>query len=121
MLKSWTYCPNDPMGGGELVKFKERLKADTGDTFSKLAPNYSAWTYDAVYMFKAAIEGAKTVDGPTLTKWIEQNSSKVKGISGSFAASPSNHFVFSDPNAIGMVAETDKPRADGYYKRISGC
>jgi len=121
MLKSWTYCPNDPMGGGELVKFKERLKADTGDTFSKLAPNYSAWTYDAVYMFKAAIEGAKTVDGPTLTKWIEQNSSKVKGISGSFAASPANHFVFSDPNAIGMVAETDKPRADGYYKRISGC
>jgi branched-chain amino acid transport system substrate-binding protein len=120
MLKSWSYCPGDAMGSGELARFAERLKAAEGDNYSKVASNYAAWTYDAVYVFKAAIEGAGTVDGPTLTKWIEQNVSKVKGVSGAFAATSSNHFLFSDPNAISMV-DTSAPRADGRYRRISGC
>jgi hypothetical protein len=29
--------------------------------------------------------------------------------------------VFSDPNAIAMVVDTDKPRSDGYYRRVTGC
>jgi branched-chain amino acid transport system substrate-binding protein len=121
MLTSWTYCPNDPMGSGDLVKYKERLKVFAGADYTKIAPNYVAWTYDAVYVLKAAIEGAKSVDGPTLTKWIEQNATKIKTVSGSLDASASNHFLFSDPKAIAMVVDTDKPRADGYYKRITGC
>ena len=121
MLTSWTFCPNDAMGSGDLVKYKDRLKAFAGADYSRIAPNYSAWTYDAVYVFKAAIEGAKSVDGPTLTKWLEQNSSKLKLVSGPVAASATNHFLFSDPKAIAMVVETDKPRADGYYHRVSGC
>lgn len=121
MLKSWTYCEGDPLGSGDLVKYKDRLKAFAGDTYAKIAPNYTAWSYDAVYVLKAAIEGAKTVDGPTLTKWIEQNAQKIKTVSGALAASSSSHFLFGDPNAIAMVVETDKPRADGYYRRITGC
>jgi branched-chain amino acid transport system substrate-binding protein len=120
MLKSWSYCQGDPLGAGELARFAERLKAAEGDNYAKIGSNYAAWTYDAVYVFKAAIEGAGTVDGPTLTKWIEQNVSKVKGVSGAFAASPSNHFLFSDPNGISMV-DTSAPRADGRYRRVSGC
>ncbi len=121
MLTSWTYCPNDPMNGGELVKYKDKLKAFAGADYARIAPNYTAWSYDAVYVFKAAIEGARSVDAVTLTKWIEQNASKLKLVSGPVAATASNHFLFSDPKAIAMVVETDKPRADGYYKRISGC
>ena len=121
MLNSWTYCQGEPIGGGELVKFKDRLKADTGDTYARLAPNYAAWTYDAVYVLKAAIEGAKTVDGPTLTRWLEENSQRIKAVSGSFAATKANHFLFSDPKAIVMVVDTDQPRADGAYRRITGC
>jgi branched-chain amino acid transport system substrate-binding protein len=121
MLKSWTYCDGDPMGSGDLVKYKDRLKAFAGDTYTKIAPNYTAWSYDAVYVLKAAIEGAKSVDGPTLTKWIEQNAQKVKTVSGALAASSTSHFLFGDPSAIAMVVDTDKPRADGYYHRITGC
>lgn len=121
MLKSWTYCQGDALGSGDLVKYKDRLKAFAGADYAKLAANYSAWSYDAVYVFKAAIEGTKSVDGPTLTKWIEQNAQKIKAVSGALAASATSHFLFGDPKAIAMVVETDKPRADGYYRRITGC
>jgi len=121
MLRSWTYCEGDAVGAGELVKFKDRMRAYAGNDYARIAANYSAWTYDAVYAFKAAIEEAKTVDGPRLTAWFEENSPKIKAVSGSLKASKQSHFLFGDPKAIVMVVDTDKPRSDGYYRRITGC
>jgi hypothetical protein len=83
--------------------------------------NYAAWTYDAVYAFKAAIEATKSVDGPTLATWFENNSDKIKAVSGPLKASRTSHFLFGDPKAIVMVVDTDKPRSDGYYRRITDC
>jgi ABC-type branched-subunit amino acid transport system substrate-binding protein len=122
MLKSWTYCEGDPIGGGDLLKFKDRLAAFVGpDDAKRVAGNYAAWTYDAVYTYKAAIEATRTVDGPKLAAWIEANASKVKAVSGELKATKTNHFMFSDPRATVMVVDTDKPRSDGQYHRVTQC
>jgi branched-chain amino acid transport system substrate-binding protein len=121
MLKSWTYCQGDPEGQGDLVKFKDRMKTFAAADASRIAGNYAAWTYDAVYVLKAAIEGTKTVDGPKLAAWIRANAPKVKAVSGELKANPGSTFLFGDPKAIVMVVDTDKPRADGYYRRVTGC
>lgn len=121
MLKSWTYCEGDPIGQGELVKFKERMRAFAAADAARIAANYAAWMYDGVYVLKAAIEATKTVDGPKLAAWIESNADKVKAVSGPLKATRQSHFLFGDPKAIVMVVDTDKPRSDGYYRRITGC
>jgi ABC-type branched-subunit amino acid transport system substrate-binding protein len=121
MLKSWTYCQGEPAGSSELVKFKERLREFTGAEYPRLAPNYAAWSYDGIYAIKAAIEGAKSVDGAVLARWMEENSGSVKAVSGSFKASRQTRFLFSDPSSIVMVVDQDKPRSDGAYRRITGC
>lgn len=121
MLKSWTYCEGDPVGGGDLVKYKDRMRAFAGADASRVAMNYAAWTYDAVYALKTAIEATRTVDGPKLAAWLEANADKVKAVSGPLKASSSSHFLFGDPKAIVMVVDTDKPRSDGYYRRITDC
>ena len=119
--KSWTYCPNEPVGSGALPKFADRLKAAEGENYARLSPLYAAWGYDSVMLAKAAIEGSRSVDGPTLTKWIEQNAKSFKGVSGPIEASATNHFLASASDSLVMAIDTDKPRADGLFLRASGC
>ena len=122
ILRNWTYCPNDAVGSGQLPRFAERLKAAEGENYIKLNPLYAAWAYDAMYLAKAAMEATKSVDGPTLTKWIEANAKNFKtGVSGPLDASPTNHFLMSGSETIVLAVDTDKPRSDGLYKRASGC
>jgi ABC-type branched-subunit amino acid transport system substrate-binding protein len=121
MYKSWTYCGSDAVGQTALGQFKTRLRAAEAANYDKLNQNFSAQAYDAVYLAKAAIEGAKSVDGEVLTKWIEQNAKSVKNIvSGSLDASPTSHFLLANKEALVFAVDPDKPRADGLFRR-AGC
>ncbi len=122
ILRNWTYCPNDAVGSGQLPRFAERLKAAEGENYTKLNPLYAAWAYDAMYLAKAAMEATKSVDGPTLSKWIEANAKNFKtGVSGPLDANANNHFLMSGTETIVLGIELDKPRSDGLYKRAAGC
>ena len=121
MYKSWTYCGSDAVGQTALGQFKTRLRAAEAANYDKLNQNFSAQAYDAVYLAKAAIEGAKSVDGEVLTKWIEQNAKSVKNIvSGSLDANASSHFLLANKEALVFAVDPDKPRADGLFRR-AGC
>lgn len=119
--KSWTYCPNEAVGSGALPKFADRLKAAEGENYARLSPLYAAWAYDSVMLAKAAIEGARSVDGVAITRWIEQNAKSFKGVSGPIEASSTDHFLASASDSLVMAVDTDKPRADGLFLRASGC
>ena len=89
--------------------------------YGNMPSEFAAQAYDAVYLAKAAIEGAKSVDGDVLTKWIEQNAKSVKNIvSGSLDANANSHFLLANKEALVFAVDPDKPRADGLFRR-AGC
>jgi branched-chain amino acid transport system substrate-binding protein len=120
VYKSWTYCSNDAIGQTPLGLFKARLKAATGPDYDKLSQNFAAQAYDAVFVFKVAVEGTNSVDGPTLAQWIEKNAKTIKAVNSPFDASPTSHFLLGSPAGVAFAIDPDKPRSDGLYKR-AGC
>lgn len=118
-LKPFGYCANDPVGSAPYTKFLDRLKAFTPNEFAKLSPNLVIYSYDALFLLKAAIEGAKSTAGPAVAAWIEANASKHVGIEGQFSASKTSHFLFGQDN-MSIMVNGDKPRSDGLMRRY-GC
>jgi ABC-type branched-subunit amino acid transport system substrate-binding protein len=115
--KAYTYCPDDPLGSGAIPKFTAKLKAFATNAPSDLSPAIVAWYYDALYIFKAAIEGSggKT-DGPTVANWIEENGQKLHLLDGDPEVSKTDHFMFST-KSLTMVAHAENKRADGLQLR----
>jgi ABC-type branched-subunit amino acid transport system substrate-binding protein len=121
VYKSWTYCASDAVGQTPLGKFKERLKAANPADYDRLNQNFSAQAYDGVYLLKAAIEATKSVDGPALTAWIEQNAHTIKSaVNGPLQANPESHFLLGSREGMAFALDPDKPRADGLFRR-AGC
>jgi branched-chain amino acid transport system substrate-binding protein len=118
-FKSLTYCSNDPIGSSEFAKFKARLQAEVGDKFPQYSPVVVGYLYDAVYVLKAAVEGSKKTDGPSVAEWMEKNANTVKVVNGELFASKTNHFMIGAA-ALTMAENPDKPRSDGMQKR-AGC
>ncbi len=118
-IKTFSYCTGDPEGTLPYAKFLQRLKAESPANFDKLPYNLSAWTYDAVFMIKAAAEGAKSTSGRAMTKWIENNKAGVLGITGVMKADASSHFL-ARPETFTLVEKLDQIRSDGMIKR-AGC
>jgi ABC-type branched-subunit amino acid transport system substrate-binding protein len=116
---SQTYCTSDPVGQGDYPKFKERLQAFDPANYPKFSPLVVAYTYDAVYAMKAAMEGAKSTEGPAIAAWLEANAGKVKVTNGNLSASKNSHFLLG-VSTLTMATDPDKPRADGLMKR-QGC
>jgi branched-chain amino acid transport system substrate-binding protein len=120
-MRAVSYCSGDAVGKSPYAAFAGKVKVFDPQNFDKLAVTNVAWFYDAAYIMKAAIEATKSVDGPTLTRWVEQNAGKVANmITGPYNASTSNHFFYGDPRTLAMVEAPDKPRSDGLLKR-AGC
>lgn len=120
-MRAVSYCSNDPVGQTLYPKFRDRLKAFEPQRYEKLAAQNAAWFYDGVYIMKAAIEATRSIDGPVLTKWVEENIAKVPNmVTGPYSASASNHFFFGSPSTLSMVENPDQPRSDGLLKR-AGC
>lgn len=118
-IKSFSYCSGDAVGAPPYAKFLQRLKAESPSNFDKLPYNLSAWTYDAIFMIKAAAEGAKSTSGRAMTKWIEGNKQGVLGITGVMKADASSHFL-ARPETFTLVEKLDQIRSDGMIKR-AGC
>jgi ABC-type branched-subunit amino acid transport system substrate-binding protein len=120
-FKALLYCPADEVGASPYAQFLKRLEAFNPDAMKRVAPVNVASGYDAVYLYKAAIEGdgGKT-DGATITRWIENNGSAVTTVTiGRYSPSRTKHSMFG-PESLAMGEKFDQPRADGLVKR-AGC
>jgi len=113
-----TYC-TDPAGQSAYAKYVERLKAFAPDSFGKYSPNSASYTYDAVYILKEAVEGAKSFDAEKVAAWLEANASKLTGLGGPLSASKTTHHLVGT-NAVVGVERTFEVRSDGLQKR-AGC
>jgi branched-chain amino acid transport system substrate-binding protein len=118
-IKSFTYCSNDPVGESPYAKFRDRLKAESPDSFANLPISLSAWTYDSVLMIKAAAEGANSTSGHKMADWIDHNSAGVEGITGLMKAGPTTRFL-GRPETYALAEHLDQIRSDGLMKRV-GC
>ena len=95
------------------------LQAFDPANYPKYSPLVVAFMYDAVYAMKAAMEGAKSTEGPAIAAWMEANASKIKVTNGTLSASKNSHFLIG-VSALTMAQDPDKLRSDGMMKR-AGC
>ncbi len=117
-FKALLFCATDPVGSSSYAQFLKRIDPEA---LKKVSPINTASGYDAVYLYKAAVEGSggKT-DGKTIAKWIEENGPKVEKVTiGRYSTTSSKHFLFG-PEVLSMGEKFDQPRSDGLFKQ-SGC
>ncbi len=118
--KTYTYCPGDAVGGSAFAKFLAKLKTAEPVNYERIGLLNVSWLYDGVYIYKAAIEGTKSTEGPKVAAWIEDNVAKLNDrISGRLAASKTSHFLIG-ADALEMVSRSDVRREDGMVQR-AGC
>lgn len=111
-----TYCPSDAVGSSDFAKFAKRAKEKTPD-LERMggAPALNPY-YIQPLIIAAAANGAGTLDGAAIAKWIEQNASKIKVQIGELEASDKNHFLPA-PASIKVVKQPYKLREDGLVER----
>jgi ABC-type branched-subunit amino acid transport system substrate-binding protein len=118
-VKAGTYCPGDAVGQTDYTKMISRLRAAYPNEISKMNLTTPSWVFDAVSLTKAAIEATKSVDGPTLAKWMESNAKNHKAITGPIAISPTYHFLY-DKGIFAFIKDPQTMREDGVSLR-EGC
>jgi ABC-type branched-subunit amino acid transport system substrate-binding protein len=116
--KGFSYCPAEPTAKG-FQDFVGQVKAFKPAAFDRQPLSYLSLWYDAVYVLKAAVEGAggKT-DGPSVAAWLEANSRSFRGINSGLTASKATHFLVG-PDAL-TVVYPDRQREGGLLERV-GC
>ncbi len=117
--KGLSYCQGDPLGATKAAQFITRLKDFAGADFAKMSSTNAGWLYDAVYILKAAAEGAGSTEGPKMAAWLESNAGKAQSVLGNLTGSPSNHFLL-DSSSLTVVSHVAEVRADGLRRR-GGC
>ncbi|HXC38529.1 MAG TPA: ABC transporter substrate-binding protein [Burkholderiales bacterium] len=119
---AYTYCASDKVGDRAYDRYLAKLKAFDPENFDKLDHKSTLYLYDSLMLIRAAVEGSKSVDGPTLVSWIEKNGSSLRGGAGyPMAPNAASHFLMG-PNAISFVTRPDLPRpSDKLIERTAGC
>jgi len=114
--KAWTYCPGDEMPE-KIRSFIDGLKAFRPDAVDRLPYNYVSLWYDGLYLLKQAVEAnGGSTDGPTIAKWIEENSGSFEGINAGLAASATTHFLIGLDN-LAMV-HPERSSEGGVQERV---
>lgn len=113
-----TYCEGDPVGENGFAKLNASALElvpnlnQLGGT-SSIAPYYVE-----PYILKAAAEGAGTLDGAAMAKWIEENSASIPNILGTYGANAETHFLPSS-SSMAVVQNPHLPREDGLVERVN--
>jgi branched-chain amino acid transport system substrate-binding protein len=118
--KAFMFCPSDPVGQSPFGKWVGSLKDFAPKDFPNLSLYSISFSYDGAMFAKAAIEATKTTSGKVLAKWLEDNSSKLTGVSGPGDKLTDGVRHLFGPSAIGFTNHPDEPRAD-YLTARFGC
>jgi ABC-type branched-subunit amino acid transport system substrate-binding protein len=96
--RAWTYCDGETLAP-KLTSFMQGLKAFRPDAAARLPNNYVSLWYDALFVLADAVKAnGGSTDGPTIAKWIEQNSGAFDGINSGLSASAQTHFLIGPQN-----------------------
>lgn len=109
-------CPGE--GVPETTQaFIDAIEQFDPDVFENLSLDLAAASRDAVWIAKAAIEGAGTTDGDAVASWLEENSASLGDdlVNQGVAASPESHFLFG-PDAMVLVSPAEQVER-GIYTR----
>jgi branched-chain amino acid transport system substrate-binding protein len=112
-------CRSVPLGEPPFAKFLVRMRESDPQNYDKFFTLSMTGVYDGVKLLFAAIDATKSVDGPTVAAWIENNAGNFPTITGKMAPSKTNHFLYAD-DAMWMVTRPDVKRADGLLNK-PGC
>jgi branched-chain amino acid transport system substrate-binding protein len=120
-LSRFTYCASTGTGDPEVVEFIKKVQAFAPGRGADADYFNVANAYDAVYIFKQAIEATGSTEGPALAKWLETSAASVTGTISAekLAASATNHFLVG-PDSLTMV-ETPQERNEEGLQRRAGC
>jgi ABC-type branched-subunit amino acid transport system substrate-binding protein len=117
--KTFTYCSGDPLGQSPVGKFLAKVRESDPKQYPELNTFTIAALYDAVQIYKAAVESNKSFDGVKVAAWIEANVGTVDTLVGKMEATPTNHSMAPASNMV-MIERPDHPREDGLRHR-AGC
>lgn len=112
-----TYCEGDPVGENGFAKLNASAQALVPDLNRLGGTSSIAPYYVEPYILKAAAEGAGTLDGEAMAKWIEENSASIPNILGTFGANAETHFLPSS-SSMAVVQNPHLPREDGLVERV---
>jgi ABC-type branched-subunit amino acid transport system substrate-binding protein len=121
--KAFTYCSSEKVGSRAYDRYLAKLKAFNPGNFEKIDHKVSLYVYDPIFVWKAAVEGAKSLNGDAIVGWLEKNGSTLKsaGTGYPLSASPTNHF-FLGPDSVTFVNRPDLIRKeDNLIERKFGC
>lgn len=121
--KAFTYCASEKVGSRTYDRYLAKLKAFNPAAYEKIDHKVALYAYDPIFVWKTAVEGAKTVDGTAILNWLEQNGTKLRsaGTGYPLSASPTNHF-FLGPDSVTFVSRPDLVRKeDNLIERKFGC
>jgi branched-chain amino acid transport system substrate-binding protein len=118
--KAFTYCPNDPVGASNYSKFAKALEAFDPPNKERLQPSAVSLSYDNMFVIKAAAEGAKSLDGPAMAKWLTENASKIEVISGPLSNPVGGVRQLFGRSGLAFTSDPTAPRADLLTPR-AGC
>jgi branched-chain amino acid transport system substrate-binding protein len=116
---SYLACKDSPQGATPFAKFLQRVKEVDPQNFDRFLQLSMTYYYDAIRLMFAAIDATKSVDGPTVAAWIENNAASFPSITGPMSPTKTNHFLFAG-NAMWMVTRPDVRRPDGLLNK-PGC
>jgi ABC-type branched-subunit amino acid transport system substrate-binding protein len=118
--KAFTYCPGDNSDQSPYAKLVAKVKALQPQQFDHIPLATVSWLHDGVYLLKAAAEATKSLEGPAIAQWIEDNARTLKGLpTGELSASKTNHFLIGD-NALEPVEHPDV-RSPAFLIQRAGC
>ena len=122
-LKAYTYCAKEKPGQRLFDQYLVKLKAAEPANFEKIDAKTSLYVYEPMMVWRAAVEATKSLDGPGIVAWIEQNGSKLRGAGAGYPISYSkaSHFMWG-PDATTVVQRPDLVRAeDKLVERQTDC
>ena len=112
-------CPGEDASKMPFVQLREKLKAAYPNDFQKIPMALAPYYYDVVYATKAAVDATKSVEGPKLAAWLEQNGGTVKAVMGKLTMSKTDHFMYHS-DVFAFTVRPDQVSAQGVATR-EGC
>ncbi len=116
--KAFNHCPGQPAPKA-FLDFVALAKSFDGAKAARVSMPFASLFYEAVYLYKAAVEGTggKT-DGPSVAAWIEKNAKNFKFINEGLHPSETSHFLIGVDSLA--TVHPDKIEEGGIQLR-TGC
>ena len=117
--KATTMCPGEDASKMPFAQLRDKIKAAYPNDFQKIPMALAPYYFDVVYTIKAAVDATKSVEGPKLAAWLEQNGGSVKAVMGKLTMSKTDHFMYHS-DVFAFTVRPDQVSAQGVATR-EGC